>query len=383
MRMHVAVNGWFWSQQHVGSGQYLRRLLPALRQARPDITYSLILPNMDDVTAVPEGVDVVTVGGGTGNLAKIWFEQRRFPAAVSKLEADLAFIPYWGAPLSSPVPMVTMVLDVIPAVLPEYAASVGAALYTSLVTASARGSTHVLTLSAASKVDVVKHLGVPEARMTVTHLAVDGAYHPQLGAEKDDAVRQKYDLPDSYILYLGGYDTRKQVNELLLAYTYVRQGTPDVTLVLGGREPAWGTSVFPDMRAYAERLDLGDSVKWIGYVDEADKPSLYRMAVGSAYPSRYEGFGLPVLESMASGTPVVAWDVPVMQEIGGEGVYLVNSARELGGALLALINQTPLRDSLITQGLSQSTRYSWRKTARETAAVFDQVALRGTTSHGK
>jgi len=375
--MHVAVNGWFWSQPGVGSGQYLRRLIPALRQARPDITLTLILPTGTDPSGLPDGVSAVYVGGGRGKLAKIWFEQRHFPAAVGKLKADLAFVPYWGGSLSSPAPLVTMVLDVIPAVLPEYAASFGAALYTSLVTASARGSSHLLTLSAASKVDVVKHLGVPDERVTVTHLAVDSAYHPQLGADKDPAVRQKYDLPDQYILYLGGYDSRKQVNELLLAYTYVRQGTPDVILVLGGREPAWGTSVFPDLRKYADQLDLGDSVKWIGYVDESDKPSLYRMAVASSYPSRYEGFGFPVLESMASGTPVTAWDVPVMREIGGEGAYLVKSARELGGALLGLINQAPLRDSLITQGLSQATRYSWRKTARETAAVFDQVLSQG------
>lgn len=373
--MHVAVNGWFWSQQNVGSGQYLRRLLPALRQVQPDITLTLIVPHLTNQTDLPNGVKVLEVGGGTGKLAKIWFEQRRFPSAVSKSGADLAFIPYWGSPLTSPVPMVTMVLDVIPAVLPEYAASLGAALYTSLVTAGARGSIHLMTLSAASKVDVVKHLGVPEERVTVTHLAVDDAFHPQLGADKDAAVRQKYDLPDQYVLYLGGYDARKQVNELLLAYTYVKQGAPDVPLVLGGREPAWGTSVFPDMRLYAEKLGLGESLRWIGYVDEADKPSLYRMAIASAYPSRYEGFGLPILESMASGTPTTAWDVPVMQEIGGEGVYLVKSARELGGALLALINQAPLRESLITQGLSQATRYSWRKTARETLAVFNQVVL--------
>lgn len=371
--MHVAVNGWFWGDSAVGSGQYLSRLLPALRQTRPDLHLTVVVPSSEHAPPLPDGVNLMAVGGGRGKLSKVWFEQQRFPSAVAKLNADLAFIPYWGSPLRSPAPLVTMVLDVIPALLPEYAASTGAALYTSLVTASARGSTHLLTLSEASKVDVVKHLGMAADAVTVTHLAVDDAYHPQLGAEKDSAVRQKYDLPDSYILYIGGYDTRKQVNELLLAYTYVAQGAPEVPLVLAGKAPKWGTSVFPDLPAYVEKLNLTDSVRWIGYVDEADKPALYRMATAAAYPSRYEGFGLPVVEAMASGTPVVAWDVPVMREIGGEGVYLVKNARELGGALLALINQRPLRESLITQGLSQATRYNWRKTAKATAAVFDSV----------
>lgn len=371
--MHVAINGWFWSQPQVGSGQYLRRLLPALRRARPDLQITLVVPKSANLTDITEGVNVVTVNAGGGKLAKVWFEQRQFPAVVGRVKADLAFVPYWGGPLSSPAPLVVSVLDVIPLVLPEYAASTGAALYTSLVTASARGADHLITLSDASKVDVVKHIGVPAERVTFTHLAVDDAYHPQLGAERDAAVREKYQLPDQYILYLGGYDSRKQVNELMLAYTYVRQGAPDVPLVLGGREPKWGTSVFPDLRAYAKSLDIEDSLMWIGYVDEADKPSLYRMAVASAYPSRYEGFGLPVVESMASGTPVAAWDVPVMNEIAGDAAYLVGSARALGGALLALINQKPLRETLTTQGLAQSTRYRWRKVATETLAVFDRV----------
>ncbi|MCU0474846.1 MAG: glycosyltransferase family 1 protein, partial [Anaerolineae bacterium] len=125
--MHVAINGWFWSQPHVGSGQYVRRLVPALRQARPDLTITLIVPSGSGVGHVPDGVSVIETDGGRGKLGKVWFEQQRFPAAVKACKADLAFVPYWGAPLSSPVPLVTMVLDVIAAVLPEYAASFGAA----------------------------------------------------------------------------------------------------------------------------------------------------------------------------------------------------------------------------------------------------------------
>ncbi len=370
--MHIAINGWFWDTPHVGSGQYLRQLVPALRQTRPDLALTLVLPHGAAPADLPAGVQVIRAGG-RGRWGKIWFEQRAFPQAAGRAGADLAFVPYWGGPLASPIPVVTMVLDVIAAVMPDYAASLPAALYTSLVTAAAKGANHLLTLSEASKRDVVKHIGVPADRVTVTHLAVSSAYHPQLGAEHDESVRRKYDLPDSYILYLGGFDRRKQVNELLLAYTYVRQGAPDVPLILAGGAPKWGTSVFPNLPAYAQQLALDDSVRWLGFVDEADKPALYRMATAAAYPSRYEGFGLPVVEAMASGTPVVAWDVPVMAEIGGDGVYLVKNARELGGALLALINQKPLRDALTTQGLAQATRYSWRKTARETLAVFDTV----------
>lgn len=373
--MHVALNGWFWDQPLAGSGQYAVRLVSALRAARPDIALTLVLPpRITQPQHVPDGVNVYRAGGFGGKVGKVWFEQRGFPRAVAKLKADIAHVPYWGPPLSSPAPLVTSVLDVIPLVMKEYAGTVPAMLYTSLVTAAAKGSAKIITLSHDSKADIVQHIGVEPERVVPIHLAVDESFHPFLGAEKDAAVKQKYNLPDKFVLYLGGFDVRKQVNELLLAYTYVAQAEGDeIPLVIAGREPKWGTSVFPDLRAYAESLQLGDVVRWIGAPDDAEKASIYRLATAHVWPSKKEGFGLPVLESMASGTATIAWNVPVMQEIVGDGAYLVNSARELAGAILAVVNQDPLRQSLVNQGLAQATRYSWRKTARETAAVYDAV----------
>lgn len=373
--MHIAYNGWFWDQPNTGSGQYLRRLVTHLHKVAPEHQLTLVLPpHITQPTEVPAGVNLIHTRGPGGDLGKVWFEQRLYPAAVQRAGADIAHVPYWGPPLASPAPLVTSVLDVIPLVLKEYAGTAAAMLYTSLVTAAARGSTKIITLSHDSKADIVQHIGVEPERVVPIHLAVDESFHPTYGAEKDAAIKAKYDLPDRFVLYLGGFDVRKQVNELLLAYTYVMQAEgDDIPLVIAGREPEWGTSVFPDLRAYAEKLKLGDVVRWIGPPDDAEKPSVYRLAAAHVWPSKKEGFGLPVLESMASGTATIAWNVPVMQEIVGDGAYLVDSAREMAGAILAVLNQEPLRQSLINQGLAQSTRYSWRKAARETAAVYDEV----------
>lgn len=374
--MHIAFNGWFWEQVNVGSGQYLRRLVTQLRQIEPALNMTLVLPpHVKNPTDLPAGVEVVTTGGFGGNLGKVWFEQRTFPAMVGKLKADIAHVPYWGPPLSSPARLVTSVLDVIPLALPEYADSLTAKLYTSLVTAAAKGSAHILTLSEASKADIVKHIGVAEDSVTAIHLGVDEVFHPRMGAEKDAAVRQKYGLPDEFVLYLGGFDRRKNVNELLLAYTYVVQGLGErVPLVLAGKEPAWGSSpVFPNLRKYVADLELTDDVIWTGYIDEADKPSLYRLASVFVYPSTYEGFGLPVVEAMASGTPTIAKDLPLMHEIVGDGAMLVKDDRKMAGSIIALIEQESFRKSLLNQGLAQATRYSWRKTARETLKVYEMV----------
>lgn len=374
--MHIAFNGWFWDQPNTGSGQYLRNLLAQLRRVGPDHRLTLIVPTRTgDLEQVPQGIEVVRVNAGGGNPGKVMFEQRGYPAAVKRLKADIAHVPYWGPPLSSPARLVTSILDVIPLEMPVYASSLGAKLYTSLVTAASRGSAHVITLSQAAKDDIVKHLSLPPEMITPIHLGVEERFHPRMGAERDTEVRRKYGLPDDFVLYLGGFDRRKSVNELLLAYTYVAQGVSDkFPLVLAGKQPTWGSSpVFPDLPAYAKELGIDDLVQWTGYVEEADKPSFYRMARVFAYPTRYEGFGLPALEAMASGTPVVAQDIPVMQELVGDGAFLVASERKMAGSIIALLEQESFRQSMVNQGLAQATRYSWRKTARETLAVYEKV----------
>jgi glycosyltransferase involved in cell wall biosynthesis len=273
------------------------------------------------------------------------------------------------------------VLDVIPLLYPEYAPTWRHRLYNSLVRASARGSGRIITISQAAKADIVVQLGVPEESVVVTHLAADEVYHPRLGAERDAAVRRKYDLPDQYVLYLGGFDVRKRVAQLLHAFTYVSRAEGENTyLVIAGREPeSWARGdddpLFPNMRRLADELKIGDYIRWIGYVDEADKPALYRMASVFVFPSRAEGFGLMLLEAMQSGTPVVANNIPVFDEIAGDAAYLVEDgdARAMGGAILSLLLQDPLRETQITRGLGRATTFSWRKTARETLAVYETV----------
>jgi glycosyltransferase involved in cell wall biosynthesis len=375
--MHIAFNGWFWDQPNTGSGQYLRRLLHNLRKIAPDLQMTLVLPphiTMPD--DLPDNVSIVPTMGRSDDISKVWFEQRIFPQMVGRVSADIAHVPYWGPPLSSPAPLVTSVLDVIPLVIPEYSQGFKARLYTSLVSAAARGSAHILTLSDASKADIVEHLDIPAESITTTYLAPDESFHPRMGAERDEAVRKKYNLPDQFILGIGGFDVRKQFNQLLLAYTYVVQAEGDNTpLVLAGKEPKWGTPMFPDMRKYATDLEISDNIRWIGYVDEVDKPSIYRLARVFVFPSSYEGFGLPVIEAMASGTPVVANEIPSVEEIAGSGAFLIESgnARKMAGAIIALLLQEPLRQQQINEGLAQATKFSWRKTAKETLSVYEKV----------
>lgn len=379
--MHIAFNGWFWDQAHTGSGQYLRRLLHHLRELDPDLKLTLVLPPHNNAPDdLPLNINLLTTGDGgrATHLNKVWFEQKLFPQMARQARADIAHVPYWGPPLTAPVKLVTSVLDVIPLIFPLYSRGILARFYVSLVSTAARSSHHIITLSESSKIDVEQYLQIPPEQITATYLAPDAIFHPKLGAERDEEVRAKYNLPDQFILYLGGFDRRKRLDVLLYAYTYVTQAEGDqYPLVIAGREPSWGTPMFPNMRAYAEQLGISQNVRWIGYVDEADKAALYRLAKVFVFPSEYEGFGLPVLEAMACGTPVVAQNIDVFDEICGDAAFLVDDARGMGGAILALLNQPPLHEAMSNQGLARVTQYSWRKTARQTLKIYEYVAQLG------
>lgn len=375
--MHIAMNGWFWDQQTTGSGQYLRNLVKYLKKTYRDLEISLILPpHIQNPTDVPEGVTVVETGQSkqASKLGKVWFEQRTFPKLAKKVKADIAHVPYWGTPLSCDVKLVTSVLDVIPLLYPIYNQGLFTSMYTSLVSSTVHGSGEIITISETAKLDIEEQLHIPEENITVTYLAQDERFHPRMGAEHDETIREKYNLPDRFVLYLGGYGWRKQVNDLLLAYTYVAEADGDnVSLVLAGAEPDWTNPLYPDLKQYIKELDIEENVHWTGFIDEADKPALYRLADVFVFPSVYEGFGLMALEAMASGTPVVTSDAIVFEEVLEDGAYIVESPRRMAGAIIALLLQEPLRDAMINQGLAMATHYSWRKTATETMAVYQRL----------
>jgi glycosyltransferase involved in cell wall biosynthesis len=261
--------------------------------------------------------------------------------------------------------------------IPEYRRSPAARLYNALVSASARGANHVITDSFASKLDILDHLYIPEERVTAVYLGVDPRYSPTGGDLMEMAVLRKYNLPDFYILYLGGYELHKNILNLLHAYTYVAQALgEEYPLVLAGKKPDKVTPVFPDYDDYIRRSRLEKFVRWIGFVDEEDKPAIYRNAETFVFPSRYEGFGLPPLEAMACGTPVVTGDGGSLLEVIGPAGFALDpdDVRNMAGSIIATIMQPELAAELRQKGLEQAAKFTWEKTTVETLFVYDQVS---------
>jgi len=317
------------------------------------------------------------------NLAKLWFEQLSFPRACRRQGVELAHVPYFASPLFPTTPTVVTVHDLIPMLLPAYRGSIWVRLYTLLVAVAAKRADMVLTDSEASKWDIVRLLDIPAERVRVIYLAADDIYQPVLDEHRLAAIHRKYDLPESYLLYLGGFDQRKNVPTLLRAFAQLAKD-PRVFLVVAGRLPEYGLDLaiqakrsdfFPDPQPIVQELGIGKRVVFTGWVPEQDKPVLYSGARALVFPSLYEGFGLPPLEALACGTPVIASNRGSLPEIVGDGGLLLepDDVEGLAGAMEKLLNDDTLWGDLRQKGLAHATRFSWEKTARETLAVYQEI----------
>jgi glycosyltransferase involved in cell wall biosynthesis len=381
--MRLAVNAWFLSQPGTGSGQYLRNLLRALPAVAPGLQVLLVAPQEPVDFEVPglqiEACDPREVRSrlwaAAPRLGKVWFEQVAFPRLCRRWRADVAHVPYWGSPFWPTAPTVVTVHDLIPLLLPAYRGGLLVRLYTRLAAASARRAALVLTDSLASRRDIEAHLGLPFAGVRCVYLAAGPEFNPD-PAPDDAAIRQRYGLPRRYVLYLAGHDVRKNVAGLLHAFATVARADDDVALAIGGTLPDEDRPPFFDPRPLVAALGLEEEVRFLGWVDEGHKPALYRGAACAVFPSRYEGFGLPVLEALACGTPLVASNAGSLPELVGDAGFALDpdDVQGLAGAIVSCLVDEDLAAELGRRGPSQAARFSWAQAAQATFAAFEEVA---------
>lgn len=386
--MHVVVNGWFWNRPDTGSGQYVRNCIAALARLAPDVRVTVVVPQdarQDAQSARGKRQDEALLSNCIlhpascflSDWGKLRFEQFTFPRLCRELRADVAHVPYWGSPLSPSVPTVVSILDIIPLLLPEYRGGALVRAYTGLVKASAQNAALVLTISESSRRDIVQQLDIPGSRVRVTYLAADACYSPKRDPVDEAALRRHHpDLPQEYVLYLGGFDARKNIETLLQVYTWAQDPLgQDYPLVIAGKLPDAHNGFFRDPRVIAKALEVEDVVRCIGPVAEEDKPALYRGAMAFLYPTHYEGFGLPALEALACGVPVVGSNTSSVPEIVGAAGMLVDAddARSMAGALIAVVTEYELHEKLSEAAVEQARKFSWNKCARETLQAYQDV----------
>jgi glycosyltransferase involved in cell wall biosynthesis len=393
--MRIAISGMFWSQPTVGSGQYLHGMLGELARVAPQHEYLLLLPAYLDhrplttdhrplkLPAVVGGRSSVVIrtpfDGWSKNFAKLWFEQIGVPLAAAHLRADLLHVPYFAPPLWASMPVVATVLDIIPLLLPEYRGGLAVRAYLRLVAHAARRADHVIAISDGSRRDIIRQLGCAPARVSTIALAAGPQYRPIDRAQAAAQVAERYELHEPFVYYVGGLDARKNVTTLVRAWQRLRQaGGPVATLAIAGRALGEDVRLFPDIDALIAELGMADSIRRID-VPREDNPLLYNAATAFAYPSCYEGFGMPPLEAMACGTPAVVAAASSLPEVVGDAALLVppEDISAWASALWRLISNAALRDDLRARGFARAARFSYDRVARETVEVYARLAQMG------
>lgn len=401
--MRVVLSGWFWEFPETGSGQYLRYLTAALADVAPAARFVVItpMPSASDDACAPN-VEFVVAPGKRTNFGKLRWEQMTLPHAARQVGADLLHVPYWAPPLHAALPTVVTVHDLIPLLLKPYRGGPLVRLYTALVSATSPRAALLLTDSEASRRDIIAHLRVSPARVQTVYLAVDRMYvaaaevadetapgsiaprsiRCKISVEEDMTVLREFGLQPGYILYLGGFDVRKNVRGVCAAFAQVCREAPDAHLVIAGKLPAVDSDFAPDPRRLAREAGIPEArIHYVGFVPESAKPSLYRQARAFVFPSFYEGFGLPPLESLACGTPVVGSRAASLPEVVRDAGVLVDPTdiHGMAAALVRLLTDDAFHADLRRRAIQRAARFTWETTARETYSAYEKVVQRATT----
>ena len=373
--MRVALNGWFWNRPETGSGQYLRCLTHALSAYAPETEFLIILPSGNAPKNYPSNTHFIVQPVKYTALNKVCWEQVITPRIAYDYHADLLHIPYWAPPLLCKLPTIVTVHDLIPLLLPEYRGNVLVRLYTSFVSAASTRATIVLTDSHSSRRDIQQHLQVQGKRLRAIHLAVDDIYKSDPNP-LDKSILEELGIQPGYILYLGGFDRRKNLAAVISAFRIVKRVCSDVVLVIAGKLPLYDNRFTPDPRRLSAEAGLtDDDVIYLGFVPESAKPALYRGARLFVFPSEYEGFGLPPLEALSCGVPVVGSHSSSLTEvISDAGVLLPPSdSQGMAGAMIQILTDDIYYQDLKARALQQSSHFSWKKTAQQTFDAYQQA----------
>jgi glycosyltransferase involved in cell wall biosynthesis len=237
---------------------------------------------------------------------------------------------------------------------------------------AARRAHFVITDSESTRREIKKFLHVPDEKMEVIHLAAHENFYVKYHPTAIEKIRHKYALRKPYFLAVGSIEPRKNLASALIAFKALREiRRIDYQFVIAGGK-GWKNESFYRL---LKKLNIDDYLVFTGYVPEEDLPALYQGAEVFVYPSFYEGFGLPVLEAMASGTPVITSNTSSLPEVAGDAALLVNPKEvyEIYEAMEALITNPSLREELKGKGFEQSKKFSWKKTARQTLRIYQKV----------
>jgi glycosyltransferase involved in cell wall biosynthesis len=358
----VIINLSFLLKQPTGISTYATNLIPHLRSLNPTLLTAKQIDGFN-CYAIPD--NLTPAEGSIGHLRRLVWTQFVLPKIYQKLQASLLFSPVTEAPIYSRCRYVVMCHDLIPLRFPKATSSL-TNYFRYLVPQVLQQAEHIICNSQATAKDVTDFYEISPQKITSISLAYDATNFYQLPQQKSEILS-----PSSpYFLYLGRYDPYKNLHRLIEAFASL-PNHQDYQLWLAGSSDRRYT---PRLKQQVEELGITQQVKFLNYVSYQELPIIINKAIALVFPTLWEGFGLPVLEAMACGTPVITSNLASLPEIAGEAAILINpyQVQEITAAMSQIATDNQLRSHLSRLSLEQASKFSWHKTGDATRQILEK-----------
>ena len=374
--MHIGINALYLLPGKVGGAEtYTRNLVKWLLAVDPHNTYSIFIneESAGIFEALAPGIAVVPCPiKATRRPVRILWEQCVLPFQVRSRKIDVLLSTGLTSPVICPATSVLVIYDLQHENQPQNFSKVYLQFLKSIIRASAKSADAILTISNHVKNDVTKYYHIRPEQIEVTYLGVDRELFKADRAPLTREMREKYRLPDRYLLYAAASLPHKNHARLFAALKHAKKQIPALKLVLIGARDKGEDTLAKEIR----RLGLEEDVVLLGWIPFEDVPSIYQGCEAFVFPTLHEGFGLPVIEAMACGVPVICSHIEPLIEVAGDAALFVDSldSEAIGKAIVSLLNDPSARAVLVQKGYQRAREFTWEATARKTLSFIESVA---------
>ena len=354
-----------------GIGTYIRNLLRHLARIDRENDYVLLCHEPDIGVADALGENFRTLLEPAANYSLS--EQIHIPLVLLREKPAVFHAPHYVLPVAVRSRSVVTIHDCIHLMFPQYLPNRAAYAYArGTMWSAAKRSDRILTVSEASKRDILHFFNVPPEKIAVVYNGIDERFSIEPSPEDMARVRERFQLDHGFVLYAGTIKPHKNLVRLIEAFAALRKGEfRDLKLLIIGDE----ISKLPSLRRAVHSHKLHKHVRFLGFLPDEALAALYRLAAVFVFPSLYEGFGLPPLEAMASGTPVVTSNVSSLPEVAGDAAILVDpyDVGSIVDGVRRVLTDPVLADELRRKGLARARDFSWERSVARTHDIYRLV----------